>query len=67
MDWKDSVRLAPSNIIKEAIHFCENTECKDCPIHINDIEHRTRHDKQDEHVPCVDNLVFELANGRTLD
>lgn len=67
MDWKDSVRLAPSNIIKEAIHFCENTECLDCPIYINNIEHRTRHDKQDEHVPCVDNLIFELANGRTLN
>ena len=68
MDWKDSVRLAPSNIIKEAIYFCEHTECLDGPIYINDIEHRTRHDKQDEHVPCVDNLIYELeVNKRTLD
>ena len=68
MDWKDSVRLAPSNIIKEAIYFCEHTECLHCPIYINNIEHRTRHDKQDEHVPCVDNLIYELAvNKRTLD
>ena len=67
MDWKDSVRLAPSNIIKEAIYFCEHTECENCPIAIEGLEHRTRYDKQDEHVPCVDNLIFELANGRTLD
>ena len=66
MDWKDSVRLAPSDIVKKAIHFCENTECENCPIYINGIEHRTRHDKQDEHVPCVDNLIFELfINKRT--
>lgn len=43
MDWKDSVCLAPSNIIKEAIYFCEHTECEDCPIYINDIEHRTQY------------------------
>lgn len=68
MDWKDSVRLAPSDIVEKAIHFCEHTECKNCPIYINDIEHRTRHDKQDEHVPCVDNLIFELfINKRTLN
>ena len=67
MDWKDSVRLAPSDIVKKAIHFCEHTECKNCPIYINGIEHRTRHEKEVEHVPCVDNLIFELANGRRLD
>ena len=26
MDWKDSVRLAPSDIVKKAIYFCEHTE-----------------------------------------
>lgn len=66
MDWKDSVRLAPPNIIKDAIYFCEHTECKNCFIVSERLEHRTQHDKQDEHVPCVDNLIFELANGRTL-
>ena len=67
MDWKDSVRLAPSDIAKKAIHFCENTECEDCLIAIEGLEHRTRYEKEVEHVPCVDNLIFELANGRTLD
>lgn len=66
MDWKDSVRLAPSSVIKEAIRFCEHTECENCFIAIEELEHRTQHDKQDEHVPCVDNLIFELVNGRTL-
>ena len=68
MNWKDFVRLAPSDIVKKAIHFCEHTECENCPIYFNDIEHRTQHDKQDEHVPCVDNLIFELfINKRTLN
>ena len=51
MDWKDSVREAPSSIVKKAIHFCEHTECENCFIAIEGLEHRTRHDKQDEHVP----------------
>lgn len=68
MDWKNSVRrFASSNIIKKAIYFCENTECFDCPIHINDIDHRTQYEKEVMHIPCVENLIFELANGRTLD
>lgn len=67
MDWKDSVRLAPSDIAKKAIHFCENTECEDCLVAIEGLEHRTRYEKEVEHVPCADNLIFELANGRTLD
>ena len=46
MDWKDSERLAPSDIAKKAIHFCEYAECEDCPIYINNIEHRTRYEKK---------------------
>lgn len=67
MDWKDSVREAPSSIVKKAVRFCERTECIDCPIHINDIDHRTQYEKEVMHIPCVENLIFELANGRTLD
>lgn len=54
-------------VVEQAVHFCENTECLDCPIYINDIDYRTRYEKEVEHIPCVDNLVFELANGRILD
>lgn len=61
------MRFAPSSIVKKAIRFCERTECIDCPIYINDIEHRTQYEKEVEHIPCIDNLVFELANGRTLN
>lgn len=67
MDWKDSVREASLSIAKKAVHFCEETECLDCPIYINDIDHRTRYEKEVMHIPCVENLIFELANGRTLD
>ena len=68
MDWKDSVRLAPSNIIKEAIYFCEHTECENCPIAIEGLEHRTQYEREVMHIPCVDNLIYELAvNKRTLD
>lgn len=52
---------------EKAIHFCEHTECEDCPIYINNIEHRTQYEKEVEHVPCVDNLIFELTNEKTLD
>ena len=65
MNWKDSVREAPSSIVKKAMHFCERTECIDCPIYINDIDYRTRYEKEVEHISCIDNLIFELANGRT--
>lgn len=54
-------------VVEQAVHFCENTECFDCPIYINDIDYRTRYEKEVEHVSCADNLIFELANGRTLD
>lgn len=61
MDWKEVVRCAPRSIVKKAIKFCESHECMDCPVYINDIKHRTDHDKCCEHVPCVDNLIYELV------
>lgn len=68
MSWQDAVHSAPSDIINKAIQFCISTECDDCPIYINDINHRTQYEKDVMHVPCVDNLIFELfVNKRTLD
>ena len=61
MDWKEVVRYAPRETVKKAIKFCESHACVDCPICINDIEHRTAYDKCCEHVPCVDNLIYELV------
>ena len=61
MDWKEVVRCAPEGAIRKALKFCESHECVDCPIHINNIEHRTEHDKCCEFVPCVDNLIYELV------
>lgn len=61
MDWKEVVNCAPRDIAKKAIKFCESHECTNCLIHINNIEHRTEYDKCCEFVPCVDNLIYELA------
>lgn len=63
MDWKEVVVAAPRNIVKNAVLFCENHECGECPIYINDIEHRTQEDKMD-FIPCVDNLIYEMATRR---
>ena len=67
MTQEDFRGLVPIKVVEQAIHFCENTKCEDCTIGINDIDHRTQYEKEVEHIPCVDNLVFELENGRTLD
>lgn len=66
MDWKEVVDCAPRNVMKKAVEFCETHECVDCPIYINDIEHRTEDDKCLMHIPCVDNLIYELVTGKTL-
>ena len=67
MRWEEYIKFASSKVVEKAIRSCENVECKDCPIYINDIEHRTQYEREVMHVPCVENLIFELANGRTLD
>jgi hypothetical protein len=67
MRWEEYIKFANSKIVEKAVRFCENVECKDCPIYINDIEHRTQYEIEAMHIPCVDNLIFELATGRTLD
>lgn len=56
MTWENFRGFVPIKVVEKAIH-----------LYINDIDHRTRREKEVEHIPCVDNLVFELANGRTLD
>lgn len=67
MTWENFRGFVPMRVVEQAVYFCENAECLDCPIYINDIDHRTQYEKEVEHIPCVDNLVFELANGKTLD
>ena len=73
MCWEEYMRFVSSKmigkeIVEKAVLFCENTECSDCPIYINDIEHRTHYERLVMHIPCVDNLIYELAvNKRTLD
>lgn len=72
MRWEEYMRYVSSGVIgketvEKAVRFCEHVECEDCPVYINDIEHRTQYEKEVMHIPCVDNLIVELANGRTLD
>lgn len=68
MCWEEYIKFATSKVVEKAVRFCENTECEDCPIYINDIEHRTQYEREVMHIPCVDNLIYELAvNKRTLD
>ena len=45
---------------KEAVEFCEETECEDCPVAIEDREDwRTQYEKTMLHFPCCLNLVDE--------
>ena len=67
MRWEEYIKFANFKVAEKAVHFCENVECEDCPIYINDIEHRTQYEREVMHIPCVDNLIFELATGKTLD
>ena len=41
---------------KFLVTYCENTECKDCPVNKNNYERRTELDKKNGHEPCVENL-----------
>lgn len=41
--------------LEQAVKFCEETECEDCPVFINDIE--KRHDFGSQ--LCCENLVDE--------
>lgn len=42
----------------EAVEFCENTiSCNYCPIKIYGLDRRSRYQKQNEHMPCCENLI----------
>lgn len=41
--------------LEQAVRFCEETECEDCPVFINDIEKRLDFGSQ----LCCENLVDE--------
>ena len=45
---------------EEAVILCENTECKDCPVIINNMgDWRTHYEKTMLHFFCCLNLVDE--------
>lgn len=52
---------------KDAVKFCENTECENCYIEINNIEYRTKYEKEMLHYPCCMNLVDKKYRYEMLD
>lgn len=53
MNWEDAVK------------FCEEHECEECKVHIENLNVRTTHEKCTLHIPCCANLVdeFRLQHG----
>ena len=43
----------------EAIKFCEDHECTECDVYLKNLDKRTKEEKENHHVPCVENLVDE--------
>lgn len=37
MRWEEYINFASSKLVEKAIYFCENAECEDCPVYINDL------------------------------
>lgn len=52
MRWEEYIKFANFKVAEKAVHFCENVECEDCPIYINDIEHRTQYERGNAHSLC---------------
>lgn len=67
MNWENHLEFVSLEEVEKAIQFCEDTSCENCPIAIEGIEHRSNYEKQVLHVPCVENLVYELAKRKTLN
>lgn len=52
--------------LREAIHFCEEHECGECPANILP-DCRTELERQHFHYPCCINLVDENERNNTLN
>lgn len=67
MDWGVYEYFLSQEEIKRAVQFCENTECENCRIAIEEIDRRSEYEKTIMQIPCVENLLFELAKEKILD
>lgn len=47
MTWEDAVR------------YCEDHECTECEVYMEDKEIRTQEEKCNKHIPCCINLVSD--------
>ena len=41
----------------EAVFYCDNHECDECPVYNENLDKRTRYEKESLHIPCCRNLV----------
>lgn len=64
MNWGVYTYFLSSEEIKRAVQFCENTQCEDCPIAIEGIDYRSEYEKVIMQIPCVENLLFQLAKEK---
>lgn len=64
MNWGVYTYFLSSEEIKKAIQFCENTECENCCITIEELDHRSEYEKSIMQIPCVENLLFELVKEK---
>lgn len=46
---------------EEAMEFCEKTECKDCPVVLENLDKRTEFDIVIGQVHCFENLVKDIG------
>ena len=42
----------------EAVEYCEEHECSECPVHILDLDVRTENEKCCGMIPCCMNLIY---------
>ena len=42
----------------EAVEYCEEHECKECPVHVLNLDTRTEKEKRGGMTPCCMNLIY---------
>ena len=64
MNWEYIATFLSSEEIKKVVQFCEDTECENCRIAIEGLDHRSEYEKSIMQIPCVENLLFELVKEK---
>ena len=53
--WGKSMKVIKN--YDEAVFYCEDHECDECSVYLEDLDKRTRYEKESLHIPCCRNLV----------